>query len=179
MGGCGFCIGLGKHVSQRHVEILAVMLAGAVLEHREDGLHGLVEHGALVVHGAAERLELGDGSALAHAELDASVAEQIEHGDALGHTGGVVGGDLEDAVAEADLLCALAGGGEERLGRRAVGVFLEEVVLHHPGVVVAEPVGQLHLRQRVLIELELAVLLPRPRQLQLVEDAELHRVPPG
>ena len=60
-----------------HVEILAVVLAGAVLEHREDRLHGLVEHRALVLHGAAERLELGDGGALAHAELAAPVAEQM------------------------------------------------------------------------------------------------------
>ena len=128
---------LGQHVAQRHVEVLAVMLAAAVLEHREDRLHGLVEHLALVLHGAAERLELGDRGALAHAELAAAVAEQVEHGDALGDAGGMVGGELEDAVAEADVLGALAGGGEERFRRRAVRVFLEEVVLDHPGVVVA------------------------------------------
>src|SRR6187399_622609 len=105
--------GLRQHMPQRIVEVLAVVLAGAVLEHREDRLHGLVEYGALVLHRAAERLELGDGRALPHAELDAAVAEEIEHGNALCDTDWIVGGDLEDAVAETDVLGALAGGGEE------------------------------------------------------------------
>jgi hypothetical protein len=43
-----------------------------------------------------------------------------------------------------------------------------------PGVVVSEPVGGLELRQRVLVELEFVTRLPRTRQLQLIEDAELH-----
>src|SRR6476661_8227197 len=95
---------LGEHVPERYVEIRAVMLARTVLEHREDRRHGLVEHRALVLHGAAERLELGDRGALAHAELAASVAQKIEHGDALGNAGGMVGGELEDAVTEPDAL---------------------------------------------------------------------------
>ena len=52
---------------------------------------------------------------LAHAELDPAVAEQIQGRDALGHAGRVVGGQLDDAVAEADILGALAGGAEEHL----------------------------------------------------------------
>ena len=75
-------------------------------------------------------------------------------------------------------LGALARGGEEGFRRRRVRIFLEEMMLHHPGVVVAEPVGSLELRQRVLVEPELVALLPRPRQLQLIEDAELHDVSP-
>ena len=59
-------------------------------------------------------------------------------------------------------------------GDRRVGVLLQEVVLDLPGVVVAEPVGQLHLRERVLIELAFVVRPPWARKLQLVEDAELH-----
>ena len=165
---------LGHHVAERDVEVLAVMLRAALPEHREDRRHGLVEHVALVLHGAAERLELGDGGALAHAELAASVAQEIEHGDALGNARGVIGGELQDAVAEADAPGALAGGGEKRLRRGAVRVLLEEVVLHHPRVVVADPVGQLDLRQGIPIELVLPILGPGPRQLQLIEDAELH-----
>src|SRR6478672_2724935 len=49
-------------------------------------------------------------------------------------------------------------------------------MLHHPGVVVAEPICQLHLGERVLVEPQLAVGLPGTRQLQLVENAELHLV---
>ena len=77
-------------------------------------------------------------------------------------------------MAEADAPRPLGGGAEEDLRRRAVRVLLQEVVLDHPRVVVAEPIGQLDLRQRVLVELVLAPLTPGPRQLLLVEDAELH-----
>ena len=51
-------------------------------------------------------------------------------------------------------------------------------MFHHPGVVIAEPVGGLELRQRVLVEPEFIALLPRARQLKLVEDAEFHDVAP-
>ena len=47
-------------------------------------------------------------------------------------------------------------------------------MFHHPGVVIAEPVGGLELGQRVLVEPELVALFPRARQLQLVKDAEFH-----
>ena len=156
------------------------MLAGAVLEHRHDGAHGLLPDLALVLHVDAERLELGDRRALAHAELEAAVRQQVEAGELLGDARGMVGGELHDAVAEPDVLGALAGGGEEQLRRRRVGVFLEEVVLDLPGVVVAEPVGELDLRRARSGRAGARRPLPGARQLQLVEDAELHaRSPPG
>ncbi len=40
----------------------------------------------------------------------AAARQQVEAGDALGDVGGMVGGELQDAVAEPDLLGALAGG---------------------------------------------------------------------
>ncbi len=46
--------------------------------------------------------------------------------------------------------------------------------LGHPRVVVAEPVGQLDLGERILEEPVLALVRPRPRQLLLVEDPEFH-----
>ena len=133
---------LGQDVAQREVEVRAVILAAAVPEHRDDAAHRVLPDRALVLEVDAERLQLGDPGALAHAELDAAVAEQVERGDLLGDRGGMVGGQLEDAVAQADVLGALAGGGEEDLRRRGVRVFLQEVVLDLPGVVVAEPVGE-------------------------------------
>jgi hypothetical protein len=54
----------------------------------------------------------------------------------------------------------LAGGGEEDLGSRGVGVLLQEVVLDLPGVVVAQPVGQLDLVEGLLEEDVLAAGLP-------------------
>ena len=47
-------------------------------------------------------------------------------------------------------------------------------MLDLPGEVVAEAVRQLELIQRVVVKVEFAVGLPRPRQLQFVEYAEFH-----
>ena len=138
-----------------------------------------LEHLALGFHVAAERRQFGDRGALAHAEFAAAVAQQIEHRDALGDARGMVGRELEDAVAEPDLLGPLARRGEEGFGRRRMRIFLEEMVLDHPGVVVAATVGGLELRQRILVEPQLVALDPRARQLQLIEDAEFHDVSPG
>ena len=52
-------------------------------------------------------------------------------------------------------------------------------MFHHPGVVIAEPVGGLELGQRVLVEPELVALFPWARQLQLVKDAEFHDASPN
>src|SRR6266446_321260 len=86
----------------------------------------------------------------------------------------MIGGELENAVAEPDLLGALAGGGEKGFRRGRMRIFFEEMMLHDPGVVIAEPVRGLELRERILIEPELVALFPRARQLQLVKDAEFH-----
>jgi len=59
-------------------------------------------------------------------------------------------GSWNDPVAESDAAGPLAGGGQEHLGRRRVGVLLEEVVLHGPDAVEAEGVGQLDLIEGVL-----------------------------
>src|ERR1043166_5947497 len=168
--------GLRHHVAQREMEVAAVVFAAAVLEHLQHRRDRVLPHVALVADGAAERLELGDAGALAHAELDAAVAQEIERGDALGDARRMAGGELDDAVAEPDAPGALAGGTEEHLGRGRVGIFLEEMMLDNPGVVVAVGVGEFELGERVLIELEFAVRPPRPRQLQLVEDSEFHIV---
>ena len=170
---------LRHDIAQGNVEILAVMLGADLGEHREDRLDGFLEHLALGLHVAAERRQLGDRGALAHAEFAAAVGEQIEHRDALGDARRMIGGELEDAVAEPDLFGALARGGEEGFRRRRMRIFLEEVMLDHPGVVVAAAVGGLELRQRVLVQPELVALLPRAWQLQLIEDAELHDVSPA
>jgi hypothetical protein len=58
-------------------------------------------------------------------------------------------------------------------------IFFEEMMLHHPGMVVAAAVREFELRQRILIKLQFAAGLPRARQLQLVKDAEFHHAPPA
>ena len=66
------------------------------------------------------------------------------------------------------------GSGEEHLGRRAVRILLEEVVLDAPGVVEPQPIGELDLRQRIRDDALLRARVPRLRHLQLVEDSESH-----
>src|ERR1700694_3018361 len=90
----------------------------------------------------------------------------------------MIGGELENAVAEPDVLGALAGGGEKGFRRGRMRIFLEKMMLHHPGVVVAKPGGGFQLRQCVLVELQLVAGFPWTRQLQLIKDAEFHDVAP-
>src|SRR4029077_2185756 len=89
-------------------------------------------------------------------------------GDPLGDAGRMDRGQLHDAVRKPDVLCALARRGEEGLGNRVVRVLLKQMVLDLPGKLLAKPIGELHLVERVLVELEFAFRRPRARQLQLV-----------
>ena len=50
------------------------------------------------------------------------------------------------------------------------------MVLDLPDVINAEPVGELDLVERLLVELQLGIFLPRLRQLVLVEKPELLRL---
>jgi hypothetical protein len=47
-------------------------------------------------------------------------------------------------------------------------------MLDFPCVIDAEPIGQLDLVERILKQLQLVAVMPRPRQLMLVEDSEFH-----
>lgn len=107
-------------------------------------------------------------------ELDPPPRHQIQRGDAFGHPGGMVGRQLDDAVTQPDPRGALAGCAEKDLGRRAVGVLLQEVMLDFPRVVVAQLVGQLDLVEAVTEQPILVIVGPRPRQLVFVEDPESH-----
>ena len=151
-----------------------MVFAAAILEHRDDRAHRIFPDRAFFVETAVERFELGNAGALTHAEFDTAAAHQIERRDALGDARRVHRGQLHDAVREPDLAGTLAGRGEEHLRGRRVRIFLEKVMLDFPGEIVAEAVGQFELVERVVVEVELAVRSPRPRQLQLVKDAEFH-----
>ncbi len=63
---------------------------------------------------------------------------------------------------------------EHHLGRRAVRVLLEEVVLDAPDGVEPELVGKARLLERVQVDLLLDARCERPRNRQLEEDPELH-----
>src|ERR1019366_1620101 len=63
---------------------------------------------------------------------------------------------------------------EENLGSRRVRILLEKMMLDFPGVVDAEPVCEFDLIERLLKQPDLVALVPRPRQLMLVENPEFH-----
>ena len=124
-----------------------------------------------------EATELGDRRRLTRPELDPAAGHEVEHRQPLGGANRVVvlGRGLDDAVAEANVARSLRSRREEHLRCRGVAVLLEEVVLDLPHVVDAEPVGQLDLVERVLHQSQLGTVVPRTRQLVLVEDPEPHR----
>src|SRR5216684_4902733 len=71
-------------------------------------------------------------------------------------------------------MCLVRAAALEHLGRGGMRVFVAEMMLDLPGVVVAEPVGQDDLVERLLEEAMLVAGRPRLRQLQFIEDAEAH-----
>src|SRR5437764_1880506 len=174
---------LGDDIAGRHLEEVAVVAGeGLLYEHPGHRVEGLVPLGPLALTVDQEAAQLGFRRRLAGAELHPAVADQIQRGDTFGHPGRVVEVErqLDDAVAQPDVLGPLAGRGEEHLGGRRVAVLLEEVVLDLPHVIDAQLVGQLDLVEGVLQQTVFVVRLPRSGQLMLVEDAELHgsRTPP-
>ena len=141
----------------------------------------LFPHRALVRGVDQKTAQLGLRRRLAGAEVDPPVRDQVERREALGDAGRVVEGrrHLHDAVSEPNALGALRDRGEKHLRRARVAVLLEEVVLDHPHVVDAEPVGERALLECLLEHAVLGVGIPGARDLVLVEDAELHvRHPP-
>ena len=85
------------------VVVLAVELPAVLGEHRDDGLHRLLPALALVAHADVEGMELGRACCLAQAEFDPAARQQVERRHPLGDPVGLVGRELDDAVAEADL----------------------------------------------------------------------------
>ena len=131
---------------------------------------------ALFLGRNAEAAEFQPRGALADAEVEPAVGDDVERRQALGRARRVVvvGDHLADAVADADVLGQRRAGGQEHLRRGGVGVFLQEVVLDLPGVVVAQPVGEHDLLQRLVEQPRLVALVPGLGQLVLVEDPEPH-----
>src|SRR5262245_36049626 len=109
-------VGLGDHVAGGAVEVLAVALPAARGDRGDEGARALRPDGALRAHARAEWMELGPPLALAEPQLHPPARELIESGHALGHTDGMVGGQLDDAVPQADTSRALGGRPQEHLG---------------------------------------------------------------
>jgi hypothetical protein len=68
----------------------------------------------------------------------------------------------------------LASSTQKYFRRRAVGIFLEKMMLNHPGVVNAQSIRQFYLIEGVLEQLLFRTHFPGAGQLQLIENAEFH-----
>ena len=169
--------GLGHHVARRHAAVLAVVAGERGLGHAADRhLEPLLPHFPLQRRVDFEAAQFSGGGGLPGAELHPALGDQIQGGHPLGGAGRMVvsGRRLNDAVAEADVLGALADGGQEHLRGAGVGVLLKKVVFHLPDVLDAELVGQFALLQGVLEQRQFRLAGPRPGQLMFVKYAESH-----
>ena len=113
------------------------------------------------------------------ADVDATVAEAVEHPGALGDPHRVVvrGRREREAEPEADVFGLDGGGTEDDLRRRHVREPAEEVVLGEPHLVPAVAVGMHDLLDRLPDDGGLQIELVE-RHVHLVEQAELHRCVP-
>ena len=171
---------LRQHVARRHREEPAVVRILVVGPHVPELGDDLVEHLAREVGIVdAEAALLGRRRAASHAELEAAVAEVIEHRDPFGNARRMVHRrrHVEDARTEMDAFGARREVAEEHLVRRHVRVLGEEVVLGHPRVLEPRAVGGLDHRDLVH---EPAVLgagvavAQMVRHVEAVEETELH-----
>ena len=145
------CSGRSCRAASCSVYHSVFLVTRSPLEQAADDADRLVLAVALGHRVDAERVGVGRQRAGARAEDGAAARHVVELHHALRHVEGMVVGQRDHAGAELDALGALAGGGQEHLGR---GDHLpaRRVVLAAPELVVAELV-------EVLDELEVAAEL--------------------
>ena len=115
----GLLVGLGQDGAGGHAEGAALVAPALVGPHLGDGADVFVPGFFGFVGVGVHAAEFGPGGGASGAEFEASVAEDVEHGGALGDADGVVelGDADDDAVSDADLLGLHGAGGEEEFGR--------------------------------------------------------------
>ena len=96
--------------------VFAVELPAVFGEHRDDRLHGFFPTVALSTNLGAERVKLGRAGSFSQTKLDSTTREQVERGHTFGYSVRLIGWQLDDAVAETDVRCALAGRAKEHFG---------------------------------------------------------------
>ena len=125
----------GQHVAAGKREAFALEARiGRQHHHVADLLGGFERHRAFGLRGDAERMKLEPRRALADAEVEAPVRQEIERRQAFRRTGRVVvvRDDLPNAVAEPDVLRLRGGGAEEYLGCGGVRIFVQKVGVRLP-----------------------------------------------
>ena len=175
-GGCGCCTGLGRIARSGTENDVPCQLKRSSV-HMRGSARIVSSQVCLVVSGSiskpASSLQV-DERAVPNSSRPPDRMSSTAARSAIAHRVVHLRHAHHRAVADPDALGLHRAGGEEELGRRAVRVLLEEVVLDGPDRVEAELVGQPHLLERVLVHLPLDAGRERPRHRQLVEDPEAH-----
>ena len=178
-GRVGILAGLGQHPALGHRPVVALELVLVVGPAAHDVAKRLVPLGPGLVGVDIEALELGPGGRAAGAELHPPVADEVEHRHRLRRAHRVVVGlgQKPHAVADPQVLGERRDVAVEHLGVGAVGVLLQEVVLHRPKRVEAHLVAQNGLFDGVLVGVVLTLTSPGPGHRNLVEHRKLHANP--
>ncbi len=134
-------VGLGQHLSRRHLPETTVPLEDVRLPYLRDHRQGLLPH-LPGVPGIDAHARLLVGGGPPRAELHTAPGELVHHGHPLGHPYGVMVGQDHHAEAKADTLGQAAQGPEDHLRAGGHGEARQEVVLHEPNIVPAHLVGQ-------------------------------------
>jgi hypothetical protein len=176
-----FLVGLGQNGAFGHRPELALIRKRLLHPHLGQAAHKLVPALLGGVGVGAKAAELGPGGGAAGADMQAPARQDVEGRGLLGDLDRMI--ELRhadhDAVADLDVLGQDGAGGEEQLGRRAVGIFLEEMVFDRPDMLEAQRVGELHLFEAIVVDRALLLGRPGARNGDLVEQAELHLPSPA
>lgn len=140
---------------------------------------GLAETVAGSFHADPEGIILALRRAAPHADMQLAFAQRLQHRHVLGEAHRVVPGQHHDRRAEAQ---TRAGGGDVGEEQQRVGlrIVVAEMMLHHPGGVVAQAEQQLGVGDRFAIELAVAQpVLADGADLVGVAGFGCHLDPPG
>jgi hypothetical protein len=175
-----FLVGLGQDGALGHRPELTLVGEGLLHPHLGQAAHELVPALLGRVGIGAEAAELGPGRRAAGADMQAPAREDIQRRGLLGDLDRMVelGNANHDAMPDLDILGQHRTRGEKQLGRRAVRIFLEEMVFDRPDMLEAQRIGELHLLEAVVVNRTLLLGRPGTRDRDLVEQAELHVASP-
>ena len=166
---------LGVDRTRRDVDQVRVIFEVALLPHLRDHIHRLVDLRRDQLHRRVERAGFLPRAALADAEMQPALAQQVKRGDALGHLDRMVHleGQADDAVADMDSRGAPGDEGQEALRRGQMGILRQAVMLDRPDAIEAHLLGIHALLDDVGEDLGL-VRARRIHHLRFVNDRKFH-----
>ena len=177
-GGCGCCTGTRVDRPSRHLDELTIELDVLLGEEPGHRLEAFLPLGAGLLGVETEAVQLGRCGRTTAAEIDATVAQAVQHRGALGDANGMVvlGRRERETEPEPDVVGLVRRGAEDDLRRGHVREPTEEVMLGQPHVIPTVLVRVHDLIDCVPDDLRLKLRLVG-RNEHLVEQTELHRIP--